>query len=153
MHEISIFYKNFRFILSANRRARKAIFIAFSLIFLYPLQGMSIMTNYVTEIFASTNPNISPLYASTLITTIVIIANLVFLNVVDRAGRRKFYIFSSLATSAGLTLFAFYLYFLTGNRAFDCMPVVCLSYVLFANCLGMYPIPWLIVIEIMPKKV
>lgn len=148
-----MFYKIIRFVLLANRRARKAIFIAFSLIFLYPFQGLPIMTNYVTEIFASTNPNVSPLYASTLITMIMIIANLVFLNVVDRAGRRKFYIFSSLATSFGLALFAIYLYSLTDNRAFDWVPVVCLSYVLFVNCLGMYPIPWLIVIEIMPKKV
>lgn len=140
-------------ILSANRYARKAYFIAFSLMLLGPLQGMTILTTYVAEIFASTNPNNSPLYASTMITSIMIIAHLIYLNVVDRAGRRKFYICSSLATSAGLTLFAFYLYFLTDNLAFDWVPIVCLSYVLFANSLGMATIPWLIIIETMPKKV
>lgn len=120
---------------------------------LNPLQGMTVLTTYVAEIFASTNPNTSPLYASTMIASIMIIAHLIYLNVVDRAGRRKFYICSSLATSAGLTLFAFYLFFLTDNRAFDWVPIVCLSYVLFVNSLGMGTIPWLIVIETMPKKV
>lgn len=111
------------------------------------------MLGYVTEIFASTSPNQSPLYASTLITSVVLIANFVFLTVVDRAGRRKFYIFSSLGTSFGLAMFAIYLSFLSDNHLFDWVPVVCLSYVLFANGLGMYPIPWLIIIEIMPQKV
>lgn len=114
---------------------------------------MSIMMMYVTEIFASTNPNQSPLYASTMITTVVLIANFVFLTVVDRAGRRKFYISSSLASSFGLALFASYLHFLSDNHSFDWFPVVCISYVLFANRLGMTPITWLMIIEIMPQKV
>lgn len=141
------------FSFAANPRARKAIFITFTLMCLRPLQGIGILGSYVTDVLATTNPNESPLHASTVITTIVIVANLVFMNVVDRAGRRKFYICSSLATSAGLTLFALYLHFLTNDRAFDWVPIVCLSYLLFADCLGMYPIPWLMVIEIMPKKV
>lgn len=129
------------------------MFIGFSLMLLNALQGFNLLVVYVTEIFTNTNPNISPYYASTIITTILILANLVFLKLVDRAGRRTFYIYSSLATALGLALFAIYLYYLSDNRAFDWVPIVCLSYVLFVNCLGMNPVPFLLVIEIFPNNV
>lgn len=138
---------------SANRRARKAIFIAFSLICLNGMQGFVILVTYVTEIFSSTNPNISPIDSSIIITTILIISNVIFLNSVDRAGRRTFYIYSSVATAIGLIVFAGYLYYLTDNHTFDWVPIVCLSYVLFVSSLGMNPVPLLIVVEIFPKKV
>lgn len=138
---------------SANRRARKAIFIAFSLICLNGLQGFVILVTYVTEIFSSTNPNISPIDSSIIITIILIISNVIFLNSVDRAGRRTLYIYSSVATAIGLILFAAYLYYLTDNHTFDWVPIVCLSYVLFVSSLGMNPVPLLVVVEIFPKKV
>lgn len=138
---------------SANRRARKAIFLAFSLVCLSSLQGGIVLMTYVPEIFASTNTNISALNASSMITIIVIIANLIFLNVVDRAGRRTFYIWSSIGTAVGFTHFILYLCFLTGNHKFDWFPVVCLSFALFVKGLGMYPVPWLIILETMPQKV
>lgn len=139
--------------LLANRSARKAIFLAFALVFLSSLQGGIVLATYVPEIFASTNTNISALNSSSIITMIVIIANLIFLNVVDRAGRRTFYIWSSIGTAVGFTLFALYLCFLTDDRAFDWVPVVCLSFALFVKGLGMYPVPWLIILETMPQKV
>lgn len=121
--------------------------------FLNALQGFAIISTYVTEIFASTNPDISPINASTVITTVLIVANLIFMNLVDRAGRRVFFICSSVATTIGLVIFATYLYYLSENPAYDWAPIVCLSYVLFVSCLGMTPIPFLISIEIFPKKV
>lgn len=137
----------------ANRRARKAIFISFSLVFLYGLQGTSILSSYITEIFSSTNSNMSSLTASMIIALMLIMANSIYMNVVDRVGRRTLYICSALATSAGLTSFGIYLYYLADNHAFDWMPVVCLSFVVLANCVGMYPIPWLLVVELMPRNV
>lgn len=117
------------------------------------LQGFAIILTYVTEIFASTNPNISAINASMVITSILIGANFIYMNLVDRAGRRVFYICSSIAAFVGHVLFALYLYFLTDNHAFDWVPIVCLSYVLFVSSLGMNPVPFLVSIEIFPKKV
>lgn len=139
--------------ITANHRARKAMFIAFSSMALNSLQGFTILQNYVTEIFASSNPAISPIDSSIVITTIFIISNLIFMNLVDRAGRRTFYIWSSIATTIGLILFAAYLYYLTDNHTFDWVPVVCLSFVLFVSCLGMTPVPFITLMEIFPEKV
>lgn len=71
----------------------------------------------------------------------------------DRAGRRTFFIYSSLATTVGLALFALYLIFLMDDRAFDWAPIAIMSYVLFVSCLGMNPVSYLIMIEIFPRKV
>lgn len=80
-------------------------------------------------------------------------ANFVFVNVVDRAGRRTFYIYSSLATIIGHVVFALYLHFLAHNRAFDLVPMIVMSYGLVANAMGMNPVPWVIMMEIFREKV
>lgn len=137
----------------ANRRARKALFIAFSLVLLNAFQGFAIILIYITDIFENANPNIAPVDASIIITGILIMANLVYVNLIDRADRRTFYMYSSLATVVGHVLFALYLHFLSTDHAFDWVPIVVMSYVLFVTSLGMNPVPWLIMMEIFPKKV
>lgn len=117
------------------------------------LQGFCVLASYVTEIIANTNPSVSPIDASIIITSILIVANLIFLNVIDRAGRRTFYIYSSLATTIGLITFAAYLYYLTDNPAYDWVPVISMSFVLFLSCLGMNPVPFIVTIELLPLKV
>lgn len=139
--------------LPENHRARKAAFISFSLVLLNMLQGYVILQTYITDIVENSNPNISPIDASIIIVGMLIIANLVYVNLIDRAGRRVFYIFSSFATFVGHVLFALYLEFLAKNHEFDWVPIVCLSYVVFVTFLGLNPVPWLIMVEIFPKKV
>lgn len=112
-----------------------------------------ILVTFVTDIFASTNPDISPIGSSSIVTAILIIANLIFINLIERAGRRTFFISSSLATAIGHTLFALYLYYLADNHAFDWAPIVCMSYVLFVSSLGMNSLPYIISIEIFPAEV
>lgn len=75
------------------------------------------------------------------------------MNLVDRAGRRIFYIYSSIVSGLGHVVFALYLYYLADNHAFDMAPMICLSFILFVSCLGMTPVPYLVSIEIFPKKV
>lgn len=83
----------------------------------------------------------------------LIVSSFIFLNVIERAGRRPFYIYSSLAATAGHILFALYLYFLENNHAFDWVPFVAVSYIIFVASMGMNPVPFLVMIEIFPKKV
>lgn len=112
-----------------------------------------VIASYVTDILANSNPDISPIDASIGITLMLVGANLIFMNVVDRAPRRVFYICSSLATTIGLALFAVYLHYLSDNHAFGYVPTVCVSFSLFVSCLGMSPIPYIIMFEIVPEKV
>lgn len=112
-----------------------------------------VIASYVTDILASSNPDISPIDASIGITMMLVGANLIFMNIVDRAARRVFYISSSIATTIGLALFAAYLQYLSDNHAYDWVPIVCVSFSLIVSCLGMSPIPYIIMFEIVPEKV
>lgn len=112
-----------------------------------------ILTNYVTEIFSTTNPNTSPLYASTIVTIVLLLASLVFTFIVDRFNRRTLYIWSATTTGTILTFFAVYLMYLANDPKFDWAPVVFVSTGLFVTYLGMINVTWLIMIEVMPVKV
>lgn len=112
-----------------------------------------ILTNYVTEIFSTTNPNVSPLYASTIVTIVLLLACLMFTFTVDRFNRRTLYIWSATATGTILTLFAVFLMYLENDSKFDWAPVVFVSTSLFVSYLGMCNVTWLIMIEVMPVKV
>lgn len=129
------------------------MFIAFSLVLLNALQGFTIILVYITDIFENSNPNIAPIDASIIITGVLIMANLVYVNLVDRADRLTFYIYSSLATVMGHVLLALHIHFFSNDHAFDWVPIVVMSYVLFVTSLGMNSVPWLIMMEIFPKKV
>lgn len=138
---------------SANRRARKAIQIALSMLCLNAMQGYTILTSYITEIFANSSSNISAIDSSIFISSMLIVSTLVFMNLIDRAGRRIFYVTSSLAAALGLVLFALYLHLLDNNRAFDWVPLACVSYIIVVSSLGMNAVPFLVMTEIFPRKV
>lgn len=139
--------------LSVSRRARKSILISFSMLCLNVMQGYNILTSYVTEIFANSSSNISAIDSSIFVSCMLIVSTLIFLNLIDRAGRRTFYICSSLATTFGLILFALYLCYLSENHTFDWVPVVGVSYIILVASMGMNPVPFLVMIELFPKKV
>lgn len=107
----------------------------------------------MTEIFSHYNANVSEIDSSVILVSMLIVSSLIFLNLIDRAGRRTFYIYSSFASTIGLVFFAIYLFCLEGNRAFDWVPLVSVSYIVFIAGLGMNPIPFLVIIEIFPKKI
>lgn len=149
-------YQVFQYLLNnllANHRARKAMFIAFSLVILNLLQGFTILVAFMSDVFEKSNPNMSSVDSSIVITGMLILANFFYVNLIDRANRRTFYIWSSLITTVGHIVFALYLYFLADNHAFDWVPIIVMSFSLFVASLGMDPVPWIVMLEILPKKV
>lgn len=133
----------------ANRRAKKAICLCIAMKVLSTLTGGAVIVSYITDILASSNSNISPVDASIGITIMLIFASFIFINLVDRAGRRVFCIGSSVASTIGLVLFAAYLYYLSDNHKFDWVPIGCISFVLLAGSFA----PNMILYEITPEKV
>lgn len=120
---------------------------------LYAAQGSVVLSSYVNEILTNSNSSISPIDASIGITTMSIAANLISINLIDRTGRRSIYMFSSMAATLGHFIFAAYLHYLTDNQAFDWVPIVCVSFILFVACLGMNSVPFIVTYEIIPEKV
>lgn len=141
------------FPISVNPRARKSILITLSLVLLNALQGFSVLLAYVTEIFASTNSNLTAIESSLIITSLLILGNLIVYKLIDRAGRRILYVSSSLATSLAHASFAIYLHFYADNVAYEWVPIISVSFIIFVSSLGMGPVPFIVMIEIFPQKV
>lgn len=138
---------------AAEPRARKSILITLSLVCLNSVQGFTVLIAYVTEIFASTNSNLKPIESSLIITSLLIVANLIFCKIIDRAGRRILYVCSSLATSLAYVLFAIHLFFDVHIVAYEWVPIVSVSFIIFVASLGMGPVPFTVMMEIYPRKV
>lgn len=129
------------------------MFIAILLMVLNAMQGTMVLRSYATEILTNSHSNISPIDASIGMTVMLIGANIIFMNLIDRVGRRTIYMWSSLACTTILVFYAAYLYYLTDNHAFDWVPVASVSTMIFVSALGMDSAPFIIMYEIIPKKV
>lgn len=138
---------------AVNRRARKAILIVLSLVVLSSTQGFFLLVAYVTEIFESTSSNLTAIESSIVITSILIVGNLIVFNIIDRVGRRILYLSSSVFTTLALITFAIYLRTFADNTALAWVPIVSVSFIIFVSSLGMIPVPFLVMVEILPKKV
>lgn len=68
--------------------ARRAFFIAFTGIILSFFTGIMILMGYVTDIFYRSGSSLSEKNSSILVSITQIIANLVFLNIVERVNRK-----------------------------------------------------------------
>lgn len=63
------------------------------------------------------------------------------------------YIWSSFLTTASYLLFGVYCWFWLKNPAFDWMPPFCFACIIYFSCMGLLPIPYIVTIEIFPKKI
>lgn len=76
------------FSLSVTPHAKKASFIAFTSLTLSFLSGTITIVSFVTDIFTRTGSALSEKNSSILMSIAQIVANLVFLNIVERVNRR-----------------------------------------------------------------
>lgn len=143
------------------------------------MSGAFVILSYVTDIFTKTGSSLSANNSSILISVTQIIANLWFLNIVERFNRRviitcahfhscktfrsiifswfkysqTLYIGSSLLTAASFFLFGAYCLLWLKQPAFEWMPPFCFASIVFLSSMGLIPIPYIILTEIFPKKV
>lgn len=78
-------YFNFH---TVTPHAKKAFLFSIAFIVLGFLSGAFVILSYVTDIFVKTGSSLTPNNSSILISVTQIIANLCFLNIVERFNRR-----------------------------------------------------------------
>ncbi|XP_055296383.1 facilitated trehalose transporter Tret1-like [Sitodiplosis mosellana] len=134
-------------------QAKKAFFIAFTAFTLSFLSGTMTIVSYVTDIFVKTGSSFSAKNSSLFIAIIQISANLVLLNFVERVNRRTLYIWSSILATVSFLLLAAYCCLWIKKPEYEWMPPFCIACIVFISCMGLLPIPYIITIEIFPKKI
>lgn len=140
-----------------RKSSKKAIFIAFGLMFFQQLSGINAVIFYTNAIFTDANVELKPQYATILIGVIQVIATLGSTLVVDRVGRKILLMASfSLMALCTLSLGIFYAVKGKNEESVDgfgwiCLLALCLFIVAFS--IGAGPLPWLCLSEIFASDI
>lgn len=125
-------------------------------LFLSLLTGVLSIPNFTTAIFNESGSSLSENDSAILVAIITLAANLLTLNIIERFNRRTLYILSSVCTMLGYALFAVYGFFLKGQPGLEWlnwMPLFCFASIVFSSWFGIVPIPYIINLELSPKKI
>lgn len=136
----------------------KALLIVLGLMFFQQLGGINAVIFYVTEIFEmSEKPLIPPEDATTVIGVVNFISTLVATALVDRQGRKPLMIASCLSMIVSLFALSWYFYVMIELKSamthLEWVPLASLVVYVAGFSVGMGPVPWLMVGEMLPAYV
>lgn len=140
-----------------NPTARKGLLIGIALMATNQLSGCFALINYSATIFNESGSKISPNTSSIILAAIQIVGTYVSTVLVDRVGRKSLLLVSASCTAIGLFIVGLYS-FLDKQlewqmTAFDWVPVAGLSFVVFIASIGVLPLPFVVLAEVMPQNV
>lgn len=119
--------------------------------------GCFALVNYSANIFRDSGSDIDPHMSSIILAAIQVAGTYMATLLVDRLGRRILLITSAAATSLGLTVMGVYSFLGThlhwNLAAFSWVPVTSLSFVIFIASIGILPLPYVVLAEVLPPNV
>lgn len=123
----------------------------------HELSGVFTMTNYASMIFAKCGSTISPGISSIIVGGIQVVGSYTSTLFVDRLGRKMLMVFSFAGSAICHTILGTFIYISTQTTvdisAYNWMPVVSFSSMIFIAACGAIPVPFVIIAEILPDKV
>ncbi|XP_046912227.1 trehalose transporter 1-like protein [Dermatophagoides farinae] len=138
----------------------KPLYIAIALMFFQQFSGVNAMIFFMTSIFESSNfESISPSDSTIIVGFIQVLATLLACFLSDKFGRRFLMIISSIGGHLSLIPMIIYYYIVDKHHGNDLnvhygwIPIVSLMFFIISFSLGLGPIPWLIMGEILPFNV
>lgn len=147
---------NYEFILSVNRPTIKVMLIGPTLMAVSQFSGSFVLTNYAVTIFQKSGSNYSPHTSSIVFGCLQIAGTYVTTLFIDRFGRKVLLIISGSGCAIGLTVMGTFSYLVECGldaSGLNWIPVVSLSFVIFIASIGLIPIPYVIISEVLPQKV
>ncbi|XP_050447844.1 facilitated trehalose transporter Tret1 isoform X1 [Cataglyphis hispanica] len=134
----------------------KPLLISLGLMFFQQMSGINAVIFYTVQIFKDAGSTIDENLSTIIIGIVNFIATFVAAAVIDRLGRKMLLYIS--AVSMALTLFALGGFFYVKSQginvdAFGWLPLVSLIVYVIGFSLGLGPIPWLMMGEILPAKI
>lgn len=120
------------------------------------LSGVFVLSNYAATIFHETGSTINPNLSSIVMGSSQLVGTIVASSLVDRVGRKLLLLVSTIGSVITLCITGVYC-FMAKNEydvsALNMLPVVSLSAFIFITSIGMNPVPYIIVSEVLPQKV
>lgn len=136
-----------------GRAVQRALTISICLIVLNQFCGCYALLSYTTKVFAEAGASLSPIESSVLIVIVQILANILTIYLIDRAGRKILFITSAMGTAVGLICLGLHNIYLDQLNDFRWIPIASLSFAVFIASVGLLSLPYTIAIDILPPKV
>lgn len=109
--------------------------------------------NYTNKIFAEAGSTLPPNTASIIVACVQLFANFTVMVMVDRAGRKFLISLSAFGTAVGLICMGLNDLFKEQLVDHKWIPVVSFSTIILMASIGMLPLTYVLLSEILPKKV
>lgn len=136
--------------------ARYGFQISFSLLFFGVFCGNIILTNYAASIFKQSGSKIDPHISSIIMMCIQVLGVSVASIFVDKLGRRSLLMLSTFGTALGMFCMASFNYLIHEGidmTQFNWVPVISLSFSVFMASVGILPLYFVVLCEVLPMKV
>lgn len=140
-----------------NPIARRGLLIGTFLITLNIFSGGFILAYYTGSIFEGSGSSMDSKISSILSIAVQLMGTCIASFVVDKLGRKIILMISTFGTSFGLAVTATFMYLATQTElnlnSFAWIPVVSLSSALFFLAIGIMPLSFVVVSEVVPSRV
>lgn len=143
----------FGVVLVKTRAARRAVSIAFFMVFFPQFCGCYILLSYTTAFFAEAGSSLTPIQSSILICIVQLSANLLTMFLIDRLGRKVLLTTSSIGSGLGMLVLALHRLYKDELPESNWIPMYGLSITIFIASIGLIPVPFIITIDVLPPKV
>lgn len=137
----------------SGRAAFRAVTISFVLIVLNQLCGCYVLLGYSTKVFEDAGSNLSPIEASIWICVVQLVASIITIYLVDRAGRKILFISSSVGAGIGLIGLGMHAVHKDNLQDHNWIPVFTVALITFIASLGLLALPFTISMDLLPPKV
>lgn len=140
----------------ATREARVGIARGLCVVLLSIFCGSPVFLNYASILFRNSGSDLDPALSSVIMISIQLIATTTSSSLVDMVGRRILMILSAAGTALGTGAMGTYVFLsfqgadLTG---FNWVPVTSLSFAVLSCNIGLIPLVFVILLEVLPSKV
>lgn len=136
--------------------ARYGLSIGISMMTLYVFNGTFIILAYASNIFADSGTDMDENTSSIIIAAIQLMGSIASIFLVDTAGRKFLYIVSCTGCTIGLAAMGAHNYCIINKiNVIDWywVPVTSLSLTYVFACIGMMPLAFIIMAEVLPANV
>ena len=125
------------------------------LMYLNIMCGAFALITYSANVFQASGSSLDPFTCSIVFAIFQLVGTCLASQLVDKVGRKALLILSLVGSSFGLSTMGAYQYLYEQGHdvsAFDWIPVVSLSFVVTVASIGILPLPFVILAEILPQK-
>lgn len=144
------------FCIIAKLSTLKALAIGPILMVITQFTGTFTIMNYAGTIFKESGSTIDPNVSSIVLGMVQIFGSFCCIAVIDKVGRKILLVISTFGCSIGLFIMGCYSYMSKHDYdicSLNLVPIMSLSFVIFISSVGLTPVPFIIVAEMLPLKV